>query len=57
MKVTSLVIVLIWFLGVGGWIANIVKLVGAAGGDVNAMLVIRAVGVFLAPLGSVLGFL
>lgn len=41
---------------IGGWIANIVKLVGMIGGDVTAMFIARCVGIFAAPLGAVLGF-
>ena len=41
---------------IGGWIANVVKLVGMLGGDITAMFVARVVGVFAAPLGAVLGF-
>lgn len=43
-------------LGVGGWIANVVKLIGMLDGSVTAMFIARVVGVFAAPLGSVLGF-
>ncbi len=41
--------------GLGGWIANIVKLIGM---DfvVSGMLIARAVGIFVAPLGAVLGY-
>lgn len=41
----------------GGWIANVVKLIAMLNGDVNAMLIARIVGVFAAPLGSILGFI
>jgi hypothetical protein len=44
-------------LSVGGWIANIVKLVGMDMGGISGMLVLRAIGVVAAPLGSVMGFL
>lgn len=48
-----------WFfilvVGFCGWVANIVKLVGA---DVfSGMEIARAIGIFVAPLGAVLGFL
>ena len=50
-------LVLVIILGcIGGWIANVVKLVGLLGGDITAMFVARVVGVFAAPLGAVLGF-
>lgn len=48
--------VVILVLG-GGWIANIVKLVGIVGGEITGMLIARAIGVFVAPMGAVLGFL
>lgn len=43
-------------LGIGGWIANVVKLIGMLDGAVTEMFVARVVGVFVAPLGSILGF-
>ena len=54
------VVVVVWFAlvaaALGGWVANIVKLAGLCC-DVSGWLILRAIGVFLAPLGSVLGFL
>lgn len=46
-------------VAVGGWVANIVKLYGLAQAvDPNyVMAVLRAVGIFMVPLGAVLGFL
>jgi hypothetical protein len=48
--------VLVVFAGIGGWVWNIVKIVGS---DFlwTGMLVARVIGVFVAPLGAVLGFL
>lgn len=43
--------------GVGGWVANIVKLVGMDFGSISGLLVVRAIGIFVAPLGAVMGFL
>lgn len=43
-------------LAIGGWIANIVKFVGMLGDEVSTLFIARAVGMFFAPLGSVLGF-
>lgn len=42
--------------GIGGWIANIIKLVAMDTDHLSGMLVARAIGIFVAPLGSVLGF-
>lgn len=41
--------------GIIGWVANIVQLVGMASDPITAMFVLKCVGVFFAPLGSVLG--
>lgn len=43
-------------LMIGGWIANIVKFFWMLDGEVTAMFVARVIGVFVAPLGSLLGF-
>lgn len=40
-----------------GWIWNIVKLVQILDLSVTGMLVARAIGVFVAPLGAILGYL
>lgn len=53
----ELLIAVLVMLGVGGWVANVIKLVGMLGGDVSAMFIARIAGVFLAPFGSILGFL
>lgn len=52
-----LVIAGVAVLGVG-WVLNIIDLFGLAKvGDITAMLVLRAVGVFVAPLGGFLGYI
>lgn len=45
-----------YLVAIGGWIANIVKLIGMIGGEFNAQFALRVAGVFFAPLGAVLGF-
>lgn len=46
-------------LAIGGWVANIVKLFGLAQAtDPNyVMAALRAIGIFLAPLGAIFGYL
>ena len=44
------------FAAVGGWIANLVKFVAMIGDGVTTLFIARAVGMFFAPLGSILGF-
>ena len=50
-------VVIVILLGVGGWIANIVKMIGAVSDPITAFFIARAVGIFFAPLGAVLGYL
>lgn len=55
--VVELLIVLLVLVGCTGWIANILKLVGSSFGPLTGMVVARAIGIIVAPLGAVLGFL
>lgn len=52
-----LALVALFGAAVYGWVANIIKLFGLIGDPLTAEVVIRAIGIFLAPLGVVLGFL
>jgi hypothetical protein len=47
-------IIAVWIIAVIGWILNIVQIADAH--TVNGMVIIRAVGIFVAPLGAVLGW-
>ena len=54
--------VVLFFIGlflaaVGGWVANIVKIFGTSFDPLTAIAVLRVVGIFIPPLGSILGFL
>ena len=53
----ELVFAVIGLLAIGGWIANIVKLAGSTFDVITGMLVLRVVGIFIPPLGAVMGFL
>ena len=50
------ILVLIALAGFAGWVLNIVKLIGLLDGGVSAWMIARAVGVFAAPLGALLGY-
>jgi len=50
-------VIALWLAAIGGWIANIVKIFGSAADPITAWFLIRCVGVVLAPLGAVLGYL
>ena len=39
-----------------GWIVNIFKIVGADFGNVDGELVIRVIGVVVAPIGAIMGY-
>lgn len=48
----------VWLAAIGGWIANIVKLVNSLPMDpVTGMDILRIVGIFAAPLGCIMGYL
>lgn len=55
--VVELVFAVIALLGAGGWIWNIVKIAGSDFASITGMLVLRVIGIFVAPLGAILGFL
>ena len=55
--IVELLIALLVLVGGGGWVANIVKLVGSNFDPLTGMVVARAIGIFVAPLGAVLGFI
>ena len=55
--IVELLIAVLIVVGGGGWIANIVKLVGSNFDPITGIVVARATGIFVAPLGAVLGFL
>jgi hypothetical protein len=60
-KRSALTMILVWIVLtvgiVGGWVANIVKLFDSAFDPLTGEVVLRIVGVFLPPLGVVMGYL
>ena len=49
--------ILLALLGVIGWVRNIVEIAHSSFAHLTGMLVLRIVGIFVAPLGAILGFL
>jgi hypothetical protein len=45
----------LWIAAIVGWIMNIVVLYGMSFDQITGPLVLRIVGIFVAPLGSILG--
>jgi hypothetical protein len=52
----ALAVFALMLVAAGGWVANVVKLAGSSFADITGILVLRVVGIFVPPLGSVLGF-
>lgn len=50
-------IVLLWLAAIIGWIMNIIKLVWIASDPITGVFIFRIVGVVVAPLGAILGYL
>lgn len=42
--------------GVVGWVMNIITLIGSSADPITGMFVARIIGVFIPPLGAVLGY-
>jgi hypothetical protein len=61
MKLAFLVWLVLAVAGVGGWIANIVKVVHMGMpvdvGHATVLFVLRIVGIFIPPLGAILGYI
>ena len=55
-RTTSLAIIGLCMASLVGWCMNIWALYGSVGGPLNAMFIARCVGVFVAPLGALLGY-
>jgi hypothetical protein len=58
---TQITAALLWLALVAtcfyGWVNNVIKFVAMLGGDITAMFAARALGIVVAPLGTVLGFM
>lgn len=53
----QMIVVCLWLLAAGGWIANIVKIFAIMNDPITGMFILRIVGIFVAPVGAVLGYL
>ena len=52
----ALVLVAIVFAGIAGWVMNIFDIVAAVSDPITAMFILSCVGIFVAPLGAILGY-
>lgn len=55
--VTWLLLVTVFVLGLAGWVMNIMTIAGSSFNDLTGLLVLRVVGIFIAPMGAVLGWI
>jgi hypothetical protein len=46
----------LWIAGIIGWVMNITDIIYSAGGPFTTLLVVRIVGIFVFPLGAILGW-
>lgn len=53
----EIILALFTLFGIGGWVANIIKLTGMSFDPLTGMVVARVIGIFFAPLGAILGYL
>lgn len=54
--IPELLIVIFFLAGFAGWVMNIVKLWNAGFDVITGYMIVRIIGVFLAPLGAVVGY-
>ena len=53
-KYTSLMLLFIFTFAVYGWVANLIKLFNLDG--MSGELALRAIGIIIAPLGAIMGY-
>ena len=53
---TEIAVVLLVLAGGLGWIMNIVKLIGMGLDPITGLLIVRAIGIFVFPVGMVVGY-
>lgn len=56
MKVIPFAIVAFWLSVVIGWVINIVELFSQSFDPLTAVAVLRVVGIFIPPLGAIMGY-
>ncbi|HET8688447.1 MAG TPA: hypothetical protein VFM18_17690 [Methanosarcina sp.] len=55
--VAGFIIFTIWLAAIVGWINNIVVIFHTASDPITGVFILRIAGIFLAPLGAILGYL
>lgn len=54
---TNVAVVALFVAFAAGYVMNIIQLVAIASGPVTTLVVLKALGIFLAPLGALLGWI
>jgi hypothetical protein len=55
--VSFAIIIVIWAFMIAGWVMNIMSLWNTMDGPLTAKIVVRIAGIFVFPLGAILGYL
>ena len=55
--IIEIIVAVVGIAGAVGWIWNIVKFVHTCCAPIDGMLVVRGIGIFVPPLGAVMGYL
>lgn len=55
--VVEVIIAALIIAGGIGWVWNIVKLIGMGLDPITGLLIVRAIGIFVPPVGAVVGYL
>jgi hypothetical protein len=53
----ELIFVILWIVGAYGWVSNIIKLADTVNDTVTGLVIVRAIGIIVPPLGAVMGFI
>lgn len=56
MNYFAIPVIILWATLFVGWIMNIMTIAGSSFDVLSGMLILRIVGIFVAPLGAVLGY-
>ena len=53
----ALIIPILYLLGIIGWVANIVQIVNSISNEITLLLILKCIGIVVAPLGVILGWI
>jgi len=56
MKAAGLIFIALWLAVIVGWIMNIVSIVHAVNLPITGMFILRCIGIFVFPVGGILGY-